>query len=109
MYFQRDCIFANWDPVLQEEDPTLAWDLFLVILSNLLDKHAPLKKMVIHENLPEWMTREYLETANDRDYWLNKQRSSPDDPIINMTCINYKRITRVMKRNLKRDFFPGCT
>ena len=44
LHFQRDCIFTNWDPVLQEANPILAWDLFLIILSNLLDKHAPPEK-----------------------------------------------------------------
>ncbi len=78
--------------------------MFLLILSNLLNKHAPLTKMVIHDDLPAWMTREYLETANDRDYWLGKKRTS-DDPIINITWKQYKWRTRMMKRNLKRDFF----
>ncbi len=60
LIFQRDCIFANWYPVLSNDDPILAWDLFLQQLHSLLDKHAPYKKMKITEDLPPWMTRENI-------------------------------------------------
>ena len=82
----------------------MAWDKFLVNLHNILDRHAPLKKITITEDLPRWMTREYLELCNDRDYWIKKQTQS-DDPIAQIMTKDYKVRVRRLKRSLKQNYF----
>ncbi len=104
LLFQRDCIFVNWYPILSQNDPVIAWDLFLQQLHSLLDKHAPYKKMKITEDLPPWMTGEYMELSNDRDYWIDKARKS-NDPVDEITCKDHNFRARRLKKNLKRDFF----
>ena len=49
--FQCDCIFADWTSVLCADNGNEAGDRFLIILHNLLDKHAPLKEVNISTNL----------------------------------------------------------
>ncbi len=60
--------------------------------------------MVIRENLPAWMTREYLETAHDRDYWIDISSKS-NDPIDHITCKDHKYRCRRLKKQLKANFF----
>ncbi len=61
--FQRDCIFANWDGVINNNNVEEAWDKFKEILQSILDKYAPKRKMTVSEDLPPWITREFLETC----------------------------------------------
>ena len=56
------------------------------------------------ENLPAWITREFLETCKDRDYWIDKNIKS-DDPIIGVTCQEHKSRVRRLKKTLKRNYF----
>ena len=102
--FQRDCIFTNWDEVLNSDDVNEAWDKFQHILQRLLDKHAPKRQMTVSEDLPPWITREFLETCRDRDYWLDKNTKS-NDPVVAITCKEYKSRVRRLKTTLKRDYF----
>ncbi len=95
--FQRDCIFSNWDGVINSSNVNDAWDRFQEILQLILDKHAPKKKMLVSEDLPPWITREFLESCKDRDYWLDKSTKS-NDPVISITCKEYK--SRVRKETI---------
>ena len=94
--FQRDCIFADWTSVINNNDINTAWNNFLVILHKILDKHVPKKKMTVSEDSPPWITREFLETCKDRDYWIDKNTKS-NDPIISITCRDYKSRVRRLK------------
>ncbi len=75
-----------------------------MILHNILDKHAPMKKMTVSEDPPPWITREFSEVSKDRDYW-NKKNIQSDDPIVSITCKAYKNRVRWLKKSLKWDYF----
>ena len=51
--FEADVANHNWSHVLNCEDPSECWDLFVREFNTVLDKHAPWKVMYFTENPPE--------------------------------------------------------
>ena len=57
----------DWSNVLDNNNPTSAWDNFVSGFNQILDKYAPWRLMYFDDKLPEWMTRECLSNMRERD------------------------------------------
>ncbi len=47
---------ADWSCVYECEDPSDAWELFILQYMQILDKYAPWRTMYFDSNLPVWIT-----------------------------------------------------
>ena len=64
----------NWDPVLHEVNPCIAWDQFVKHFNAILDEFAPWRMMTFECNLPLWITPEYLGMCKERDNLKKKSK-----------------------------------
>ena len=65
--FKHDLEKHDWSECLTADNPDDAWISYRDNLLNIIDKHAPMKRMRFSSNLPAWMTRECLAEIKDRD------------------------------------------
>ncbi|XP_072046946.1 uncharacterized protein [Amphiura filiformis] len=59
--FLNDLIDVPWQAVSCASCPDLALDIFLGLLRPVCETHAPIKRIKINQNQPNWITNEYLE------------------------------------------------
>ncbi len=102
--FERDIIFSDWSDVCMEADANIAWHNFAKRLSDILEIHAPYRKMRISDSLPKWVTAEYMSACDERDHHFKIYCR-------NKTEANHNRMKRSrnyatnLKKALKRDYF----
>ena len=102
--FVSDLNDHNWKAIFDANDPSVAWDLFEEHFSSILDRHAPWKAMYFDNNLPAWVTREFLASCRERDNLkiFCDRTKRPEDRI------RYNRVRNKhtqFARTLKRDYF----
>ena len=65
---------ANFDKLLECNDPNIVLEGIYNLLNPTLDKHAKVKiKRVKQQNSPKWMTSEINEARHNRDYYHKKK------------------------------------
>ena len=100
----NDLSNADWSPVMETEDPSIAWDNLVEIFTNILDHHAPYKNMHFDENIPVWMTHELLAEIKVRNSLTKKADRTKNNIDIRLAKMKRNYITG-FKRNLKRNYF----
>ena len=69
---------ANWDDVFADENPDSAYDTFLSILTSLINKCLPLKKVKRKINYKsEWLTKGILISCVQKNNLFKKQKKTP--------------------------------
>ena len=105
--FVEDLNRHNWDMVLNEDDPSRAWDVFVRDFNCILDRHAPWRMMHFTEELPEWASRELLASCKHRDHLKKKARRTGSDADADRARRSRNQCTQ-FKRNLRRDYFMAA-
>ena len=56
--FKNELRSQNWDNVTRNNDFNTAWDGFKTIITNIINKHAPLVERTVQNKDCPWLTRE---------------------------------------------------
>jgi len=67
---------TNWQHVRDCNDSNLCWQFIKGILTNIIDRHAPVKKKTIKGQPCPWLTEDIKKQMNDLDGLLRKARKS---------------------------------
>ena len=104
LLFERDILFTYWDDVAEEADASTAWDKFANKLTQVLDKHAPVRRMQVSDSMPKWVTREYLQACDERDFLHRKYSKDKSDFNRAEMKRSWNFVTK-LKNDLKRNYF----
>ncbi len=102
--FIADLNRNNWEGIMNTPGPSAAWDKFVDEFSHVLDRHAPWKAMFFENDLPRWITREFLSSCRERDNLklFSYRTKRPEDEL----SYNWVRNRHTQfARTLKRDYF----
>ena len=89
-----DC--ANWDSVFQSTDPNESWLNFRTILTDIIDKIAPIKHIRIKQQTEPWMTSDILDKIATRDELLNSYKRNTNNKDL------YKQFCKI-RNNVQRE------
>ena len=76
--FNYEVSTAPWINVYEQPDVDSAWNAWKVIFLRICDKHAPYKKMTVMGETTPWVTDDYIQFAQERDYFKRKAESTGD-------------------------------
>ena len=99
-----DLCNTDWSSVMDNNDPSTAWDNLVSIFSGVVDKHCPFKFMSFDDNLPVWATRELLSEIKLRNSLTKKADRTKNEYDIYMAERKRNYITG-FKRNLQKTYF----
>ena len=85
------------DPIYDMDTPQDIWDHLLKCIQEDLDKFCPIRKFVIRNYKPDWVTPNLLEQIRDRDYYYTKAKKSKDIDDWNIA----KHLRNVTNRNIR--------
>ncbi len=102
--FQFEIEQVDWDIICAIDDPNMAADLFRLMLLDIVNRHAPYRKLKLRENAPAWLNTDYLSHVDEREFWAKKCRKSPSDFNFSMKIDAIKR-TQTFRDSLKRSYF----
>ncbi len=102
--FERDVLFADWREVMTTTDCNLAWDSLVHKLNSILDTHAPHMNVRIPESMPKWVTKEFLQACDERDFHLRQYRRHKNDNTRARMKQSRNHVTW-LKNQLKKDYF----
>ena len=60
-------IAIDWNPVTTADNVNTMWDRLIDIIRVILDDMCPIRKIVIPEFTPEWLTPPIIEAMRERD------------------------------------------
>ena len=93
----------NWHEFYNLTSPEDAWSFILNGITTILDQMCPIRTFNIKNYRPDWMSKELIELAKDRDYFYNKAKKQGDED--SWRIAKYLRnITNISIRQAKRDF-----
>ena len=100
---------ANWDDVFVDENPDTAYDTFLSILTSLINKCLPLKKVKRKiTDKSEWLTKGILISCVQKNNIFKKLKKTPSQEN-ELTYKTYKNklthIIRIAKKNYFKEKF----
>ena len=96
---------ANWDDVFADENPDSAYDTFLSILTSLINKCLPLKKVKRKINdKSEWLTKGILISCVQKNNLFKKQKKTPSQEN-ELTYKTYKNKLTHLIRIAKKNYF----
>ena len=115
--FLDDLGKINWDDSLHTDDPSLSFDIFHNTVSDLLDKHAPLKKLSKSKKRKKsnpWITKGILTSIDKRDN-LRKCYLKEKDPFLKSLLLeSFKKyrnrivsLCKMSKSNFFHKFFSN--
>ena len=100
---------ANWDDVFVDENPDSAYDTFLTILTSLINKCLPLKKVKRKINdKSEWLTKGILISCVQKNNLFKKLKKTPsqENELTYKTCKNkLTHLIRIAKKNYFKEKF----
>ena len=72
---------ADWSEFNFEASPNQLWDIMLSNIEEALSHSAPIRKIIIPNHTPIWLTPAILEQMRQRDYLFRRAKNSklPDD------------------------------
>ena len=100
---------ANWDDVFSDENPDSAYDTFLSILTPLINKCLPLKKVKRKiTDKSEWLTKGILISCVQKNNMFKKLKKTPSQ-VNELTYKTFKNklthIIRIAKKNYFKEKF----
>ena len=72
--FKQDLRNAPWINVIAEKSFNTAWSLFKNILTDIINKYAPVKVKLVRGKSSPWMTSTIRTSIKNRDFHLKKAR-----------------------------------
>ena len=100
---------ANWDDVFVDENPDSAYDTFLSILTSLINKCLPLKKVKRKINdKSEWLTKGILISCVQKNNLFKKLKKTPsqENELTYKTFTNkLTHLIRIAKKNYFKEKF----
>ena len=94
----------NWDVIQNYDDPNDIWRVWVDMLMNVVNKHAPIRETRIGKKRSPWITPNILQRMRSRDYFKKKFETTKDISTWNL----YKKARNEVNNNLKqskRDYF----
>ena len=76
--FKNALTAIDWQPVLEEANVNSMWDKIIDIIRMTLDEMCPVRKIVIPEFTPAWLTPPIIESMRERDRLYGIARRSMD-------------------------------
>ena len=101
--FREELQSGDWKSFFNIEYPESAWDYLLHRLLPVLDRMCPVRKFMIKNYRPDWMTNELIELAKDRDYFYCKAKRDGDEDAWNIAK-HLRNIVNAGVRQSKREF-----
>ena len=113
--FLLDLLSIEWSEIIQleKEDPNISFKQYFTTINNLIDKYMPLKKMSnkeIKQQQKPWITKEILQTINERDRLHKKWIEEKDNVIKTSLHTDYKDIRNKIREDIltnKKDYFKN--
>ena len=99
--FYDDMCNVDWSPIYIHNDVNAATELFTRMLLNVIDRHAPFKKLKCKANLPKWITGDFLSAVDEKEHRCNiySRRPTVENAARKRRAI---RLVKQMKRVLKK-------
>ena len=94
---------ANFNPILEKSDPSLAAELFVTMIQEITIKHS--KCMTIQRRvrvIKPWMTQGLVRYIRTRDIMHKKVASNPHSNILRVTYKRYCNFLNSLLKKLKR-------
>ena len=104
--FKEELSKCDWSDFYKLADPETAWDLVLDRFLPILDKMCPIRKFMIKNYRPEWITPELIEQIKDRDYFYKKAKQDGSEDSWNIAK-HLRNTTNANIRQAKREFILG--
>jgi hypothetical protein len=96
----------NWDVIQNYDDPNDMRRVWVDMLMNVVNKHAPIRETRIGKKRSPWITPNILQQMRSRDYFKKKFETTKDISTWNL----YKKARNEVNNNLKqskRDYFTN--
>ena len=101
--FYEDIASIDWLILYQIDDVDAAADMLTNLLLNVIDRHAPFKKIRCRNNQPKWVTGDFLSAIDEKEHFCNVFSRRPTQ--FNEARMRRAiRIVKQMKRALKRGY-----
>ena len=68
---QQLLLGENWEKLFASDDCNEMWDIISDYITEILSDMCPYRKIRMRKESPPWITREILETINDRNQAIN--------------------------------------
>ena len=94
----------NWDDIKNYDDPNDMWRVWVDMLMNVVNEHAPIRETRVCKKRSPWITPNILQQMRSRDYFKKKFETTKDISTWNL----YKKARNEVNKNLKQskcDFF----
>jgi hypothetical protein len=89
----------NWDVIQNYDDPNDMWRIWVDMLMNVVNKHAPIRETRIGKKRSPWITPNILQQMRSRDYFKKKFETTKDISTWNL----YKKARNEVNNNLKQS------
>ena len=103
--FIRDLKSVNWS-VSTQKDPNLGFENFMLIIKNLLDKHAPFKEQAKRKEksrLKPWITKGILTSIKQRDKIYKEMIKAKNSQTKQLKLSLYKKYCNIIVDLLKKS------
>ena len=98
--FLNDLEQVPWSSIEVSNDPDLAWNIFVNLLTPIFDTHAPFKQTKIPSNPPRWINDEYLSCRTDMiRARSHAQRSGSEADWIDFKLSRNKLLSLLLKQS----------
>ena len=95
--FKKDLRNQPWTQVTNEASASSGWSTFKRLLTNVIDKHAPLVQKKIRGRDCPWLANEIRHKMNERDFLLRKARKAGEENDWSM----YRRLRNLVTRSIR--------
>ena len=93
----------NWTAVYNEQDVNTATDIFQSLLTDIINKHVPVKRIRCRINSAPWVTPEFFGMLDRLEYWARQCHSHPCDLYFDLKKASQRYFQR-LKNHLKSEY-----
>ncbi len=104
---QHDVERIDWSVVLSDRNIESAASNFHTLLTECVDRHAPMINVKLHDNALKWFTHDYLSHINEREYCRRKYNICPC-PEHDRLRLDSRRRTKELRMSLQRSYFDDA-
>ena len=97
--FQEDLNGLPWQNVTKEINVNKAWNIFKHLLTEVINKHAPMVKKKVRGRDCPWLNNDIRSKMNERDYHLRKARRTGNEN----DWSTYRRLRNTVTRLIRHS------
>ena len=102
--FIQDLSRVYWDDLVDYDDPNAIVDMWTKMFTNIIDKHAPLRKRKGKNIYSPWVTPDLVRKRRLRDM-LKSKAVTLNSNILMQAFRNIRNETNKLNSSLKREYF----